>query len=188
MTVKWFKLDNDYLISEEMANYPYYFIRFNKRKIVEYFEHDKDGYVRVRYYGRLVRLHRIIFKFYFGDIPKGYVIDHIDHVRDNNKIANLRCITQKENSQNQKRSKWFNMSKCDLIPLNNYKGHELSNYYIGQHGMYKSNTQKYRLLKDNRLIDVNGDKVRINNQDILNIMKLKRIFNKWADNEKRINI
>lgn len=45
-------------------------------------------------------LHRAVWEYYYGKIPDGMVIDHIDRNTDNNQIENLRCVTQSENSLN----------------------------------------------------------------------------------------
>lgn len=45
-------------------------------------------------------LHRQVWIYHNGDIPQGYVIDHIDRNRNNNQIENLRLTTQSENSKN----------------------------------------------------------------------------------------
>ena len=42
-------------------------------------------------------VHRLVYEAFRGPIPKGYVIDHIDNNPLNNKISNLRIVTQKEN-------------------------------------------------------------------------------------------
>jgi hypothetical protein len=46
--------------------------------------------------------HRIIWEMYFGVIPKGYAIDHVDRNPLNNKIENLRLVTHKQNMTNLK--------------------------------------------------------------------------------------
>jgi hypothetical protein len=46
--------------------------------------------------------HRIIWSLVHGDIPEGYVIDHIDGDGCNNRIENLRCVTPQINSRNRK--------------------------------------------------------------------------------------
>lgn len=53
--------------------------------------------------------HRLVYEKYFGKIPKGKVIDHIDGNRTNNKIENLRLVTPKENGRFA--SKWFYVGK-----------------------------------------------------------------------------
>lgn len=46
------------------------------------------------------RLNRLVYSNVFGEIPKGYEIDHIDRNRKNNYPDNLRLTTKKENNQN----------------------------------------------------------------------------------------
>lgn len=41
-------------------------------------------------------LHRIVWEYYYGEIPDGYVIHHIDANKDNNDISNLQMLTSVE--------------------------------------------------------------------------------------------
>lgn len=56
--------------------------------------HDREG-KRMRFY-----LHRLIFEAFFGEIPTGYEIDHIDGDRQNCSTENLRLATHKANTNN----------------------------------------------------------------------------------------
>lgn len=60
-----------------------------------------DGYRRVLVNGRICQEHRVIMVLCFGHIPENAEIDHINHVRDDNRLANLRFATQRENLKNQ---------------------------------------------------------------------------------------
>ena len=44
-----------------------------------------------------IALHRLIYVWYKGDIPKGYVVDHIDNNQLNNDPDNLQLLTRGEN-------------------------------------------------------------------------------------------
>ena len=61
----------------------------------------KDGYRRVGIKGKTYQEHRIIMMLCFGHIPENAEIDHINHVRDDNRLVNLRFVTALENSRNQ---------------------------------------------------------------------------------------
>ena len=50
--------------------------------------------------GKFYSVHRLVYETFFGEIPEGMVIDHINGIRDDNRIENLRCITQSENAMN----------------------------------------------------------------------------------------
>lgn len=41
-------------------------------------------------------LHRVVWEFFFGEIPDGYEIHHRDHNPANNQIENLQCLTKSE--------------------------------------------------------------------------------------------
>ncbi len=46
------------------------------------------------------KVHRAIYETFVGPIPDGYEIDHINTVKDDNRIENLRAVTSKENHNN----------------------------------------------------------------------------------------
>lgn len=58
-----------------------------------------DGYVVVQILGRSYRAHRLIWALKHGRWPAGQ-IDHLNGVRSDNRIANLREVTTSENMQN----------------------------------------------------------------------------------------
>lgn len=62
-----------------------------------------NGYWRVRLNKKLHYAHRLIFAIHYGYIPK--YIDHIDNNPLNNKIENLREVTQTQNNCNSKKPK-----------------------------------------------------------------------------------
>ena len=59
------------------------------------------GYRQVCIKGKYYRVHRIIMMLCFGHIPENAEIDHINHVRDDNRLVNLRFVTRGENLKNQ---------------------------------------------------------------------------------------
>lgn len=58
----------------------------------------------VKFKKKNVQIHRIIWQLFYGPIPQGLVVDHIDGNPLNNEISNLRLITQAENRRNTKKS------------------------------------------------------------------------------------
>lgn len=58
------------------------------------------GYRGVKFFGKIPRVHRILWEMANGPIPKGIEIDHIDRDKGNNRLSNLRLATRKENASN----------------------------------------------------------------------------------------
>jgi len=61
--------------------------------------YDKDGYLRTKIKGKTYGVHRLIYIYHYGDIKDKY-IDHINRVRDDNRIENLRVVTPQQNNFN----------------------------------------------------------------------------------------
>ena len=53
-------------------------------------------------------IHREVWKYYFGEIPEGYEIHHVDDDKSNNKPENLQCLTKTEHRK-------LHFSKPELI-------------------------------------------------------------------------
>lgn len=65
---------------------------------------DKDGYYRTKFLAyngsKNPMVHRVIYEFHNGKIPDGMSIDHINGNIQDNRIENLRCVTNAVNSRN----------------------------------------------------------------------------------------
>lgn len=61
---------------------------------------NDSGYIEIRIFKRLYRLHRLIWLYMTGEWPDQ--VDHIDGYRSNNKWENLRSVTKTENNRNMK--------------------------------------------------------------------------------------
>jgi hypothetical protein len=75
----------------------------NVRENQEIQHKDREGYFVVGLMKRRYKVHRIIYEMFYGEIPEGMVIDHVDRDKENNKIENLRAVSCKVNSRNTKR-------------------------------------------------------------------------------------
>jgi hypothetical protein len=84
-----------------------------------------NGYVVVRYQNKKTMVHRIIFSMFHGFVPKE--IDHINRIKTDNRIENLRPATRSENNLNkiaQKNSK---------SGIKNVSWHKASNKWVVQY-------------------------------------------------------
>ena len=71
---------------------------------------DGHGYLQIKVCSRLYLAHRLAWLYTYGEWPKDQ-LDHINRNRLDNRIANLREVTNKQNHQNKSK------------PSNNTSGH-----------------------------------------------------------------
>jgi len=64
----------------------------------------KTGYLYANiYWGRRLseraslRVHRLVYETFVGPIPEGFVVDHINDIKDDNTLENLQLLTPSEN-------------------------------------------------------------------------------------------
>ena len=49
---------------------------------------------------KIITVHRLVYETFVGEIPIDYEIDHINTIRDDNRLDNLRIVTHAENNRN----------------------------------------------------------------------------------------
>jgi hypothetical protein len=62
----------------------------------------RDGYRRIGIAGKNYLEHRLVFLYVFGKIPM--CVDHVNGVRDDNSLSNLRQSSPRENARNARRN------------------------------------------------------------------------------------
>lgn len=93
---------------------------------------DLDGYHRVDIHGVHVKVHKLVYTVWGGNIPDGMQINHFDDNKDNNNIDNLYIGTQADNIQ-------------DCIRNNHRVGHKKSITVLDKSTMM---TQRYDTIKE----------------------------------------
>lgn len=66
---------------------------------------DGGRYISLRIKGVVYSVHRLLWKLHTGADPRG-VIDHINGIRDDNRICNLRDVTPRVNAMNAVNGRW----------------------------------------------------------------------------------
>lgn len=61
---------------------------------------ENNGYIRIRINSVKWLAHRIVWTMFNGEIPSGMEIDHINGVRHDNRIENLRLVEKSANQRN----------------------------------------------------------------------------------------
>ena len=77
----------------------------NKNGVIKNVGGKHNGYLTFQKEGKVYRCHRYIWEMHNGAIPDGYIIDHINGVRDDNRLENLRLCTPSQNKMNRGLSK-----------------------------------------------------------------------------------
>ena len=60
----------------------------------------ENGYIRISRNNIVVYMHIWIWEQIFGPIPEGWEIDHINGIKTDNRLDNLRCIPQAAQARN----------------------------------------------------------------------------------------
>ena len=69
------------------------------------------GYLVGRVDGVLFRVHRLIWIWHHGEIPEGLVVDHQNGLKTDNRIENLKPMSNRENVHRDKRPGMKNISE-----------------------------------------------------------------------------
>ena len=78
---------------------------------------NPQGYTTVRVDGGLFKLHRLVWKWYYGTDPEG-LCDHWDRNPRNNNIWNLRDTSHRENNHNNTRTMDNHNGQLQTVTIN----------------------------------------------------------------------
>tara|TARA_R110002049_G_scaffold4063_2_gene29295 strand:- start:6561 stop:7109 length:549 start_codon:yes stop_codon:yes gene_type:complete len=114
------------------------FIVYNGLK----FTINKNGYYECTTQDRLM-LHNLVYETEKGSIPEGNVIHHLDNIKINNKIENLKPISPSEHSKlHNSVSGWNGMCK-KVICVETKEIFNSINELAKKHNQYPSNVSRY---------------------------------------------
>jgi len=94
------------------------------------------GYLVVKVDGKKLKAHRLAWALYHGSWPKNH-IDHINGVKTDNRLSNLRDVTVAQNLQNQRRPQVSNKS-CEFlgVSLDKRKNLWVAQIQVNRKGIY----------------------------------------------------
>lgn len=75
---------------------PYAKVQFSDKSQKRYYI-NKNGYEYWTYPAVSILVNRAVYAWYYGEVPAGYEVDHIDNNTTNNHLSNLRLLTKEEN-------------------------------------------------------------------------------------------
>lgn len=95
---------------------------------------EKAGYRKLICFGKTYFVHRVAWMLHYGESPPK-IIDHINGVRDDNRIANLRGCTDSQNNMNRRpRRSGHGLKGVTNLPDGRFMAHvtkEGRSYYGG---------------------------------------------------------
>jgi len=118
----------------------------------------EDGYRCVKFKGRQLKYHTVVWILANGDLSPNLVINHINGDKQDNRLENLEAVTQRVNTQRQARHRdgklvgtqfrWHKDMLCWLARVTvNYKKIEIGRFKteIEAHNAYMAYCQEHNL-------------------------------------------
>jgi len=118
------------------------------RELSQFF--NPYGYLRVKMNNRSYEIHRLVSKFYLGDMSKGLCVNHKDGNKINNNPSNLEYITISENIKHSIRMGLHICNRPELMPT--YKDGRTKDKVKYKHDWYMKNRERI-LLKTKQKYD-----------------------------------
>lgn len=96
-------------------------IDYSKPRFMSY-KTDKDGYSEVTFSVDKKRytkkVHQVVAETFLGDAPEGYVVDHINHFRKDNRLENLHYVPASANTGRRYRKQFIKPSSAKKCVYN----------------------------------------------------------------------
>lgn len=129
--------------------------RNTQTKKIKHSSTNKGGYKVIILNGKAYYVHQILAKMFVGN-PNNYeVVDHINHIRSDNRVENLRWVSQSNNLKNKSHFKSVVYEYLDKIPeqatqIFSLKGSNFDNLFYFNHEFYIDCNVNVRKLHGNQ--------------------------------------
>ena len=176
-------VDNDYQIFTEE---PYQIRRKSNKRIVKEGIHKSSGYIRCKLNQIQYYKHQILARQFIENPDNLPEIDHINRIRTDNRLENLRWVSHSENQKNKTSCGEYKYNYVDELSNDSfeiafYGKHQLQNYYYEpiNDKFYRFDDNQYKELKINQhstgllinMIDEDGEHFGFR------VRKFKRLYN-----------
>ena len=160
------KVDADYEINNM---YPYQIRRKSNQRIISECESNR-GYLVCALNKKHCLKHRIIATQWIENPNEYQCVDHINHIRTDNHISNLRWVSYNQNGNNKSHQTFVDSISDEAIVVDHYNDREFEDLFFYEDVFYKYNginyvvKPKYLNLAGNYFIhirDVTGKSCRI---------------------------
>lgn len=94
---------------------------------------------------KAVRIHRLVWIAKHGVIPEGYIVDHINNDKEDNRISNLQLLTSAENSTKAASDGRYNMEPHTKLSAEVRT--TLYHEYVSGKGTYRELAERYGISK-----------------------------------------
>lgn len=112
----------------------------------------REGYLNVTLWDKGIKkkicIHNLVAKIFIGEVPDGYIVDHIDNNPSHNYVTNLQIITLKENTQKAAKHS-YNMTIASKVK-GGFK------YDLRVAAYIKRYFSKHSVIRGNRWSDIKG--------------------------------
>lgn len=79
---------------------------------------NPTGYVKIHIFNKIYAAHRLVFTYLYDAIPDGEV-DHINGIKSDNRLSNLRIVKRQGNQENTRRARASN--ECGYLGVSFHK-------------------------------------------------------------------
>jgi len=176
------KIAEGYEISNNV--YPFIIRRIDNKKVVSSYK-ERDGYMRINLNRVKFQVHRVIATQFILNPENLPEIDHINKLRDDNRLCNLRWVSHSTNQQNKASHNGVKINYVEelsneAVEVSEYGNHKFEFYYFDNNKFYNYNGVAYRELcylkdKDGYLFvcvrNVEGKQTKIY------LTKFKKLYN-----------
>ena len=121
---------------EICITYPYQIRKKSTKRIIKESE-DKQGYITCHLNLKTYKKHRLIAIQWIPNPKNLPDIDHINHIRSDNHIKNLRWVSKSQNDRNKAAYNKINVEYIETLPddaiaINKYKDYAFEHYYYSK--------------------------------------------------------